>query len=54
MILQNRRLAIPKTLGDFPPLLAIQHHAAEIRVNSMALIETQAVLRDHIKFAAES
>lgn len=53
MILQNDSLAIPKTLSDLLPLFTIQDNAAEVRVYSVALVETQAVLSDHVELAAK-
>lgn len=54
MILQNGCLAISKTLGNLLALFAVQHNATKIRVHGMALVETQAVLGDHIELAAKN
>lgn len=49
VVLQDDRLAITQVFCNPPSLLAIQYHAAELRVHRMILIEPQTVLRNHVQ-----
>ena len=53
MVLQNDRLPVPERLRDPPPLLPIEHHAAEVVVNSVASPEPQRVLCHHVERASK-
>jgi hypothetical protein len=53
VILQDDSLAISQTLRDLPALLAVQHHSTEVLVHGVVFVEAQAVLGDHVEFAAE-
>jgi hypothetical protein len=53
VVLQDNSFAISQTLRDPSPLLAIQHHSAEVLVDGVVFVEAQAVLGDHVELAAE-
>lgn len=51
MVLQNSSLSVAKALRDPLAFLSVEHNATKLRVNRVVLIETQAVLRDHIELS---
>lgn len=53
MILQNSRFPVAQTFSNLPPFLTVQDHASEVRVYSVALVESQAILRHHIELSAK-
>lgn len=53
VVLQDSRFAVTQALGDLPPFLAVQHHASEVGIYSMALVESQAILSHHVELPAK-
>lgn len=54
MILQDDGLSIAKVLCDPLTFFAIQDDTTELRIDSMVLVEPQAILRNHIELSAKN
>lgn len=53
MVLQNDGLSITKMLGNTLSLLTIKDDASKLWVYGVVLVESQAVLGDHVELSAE-
>lgn len=54
MVLQNGCLAVSETFGNFLAFFAVQHNATKVWIYSVALVEAQTVLGDHVELAAKN
>lgn len=54
MVLQNGCFAVSKTFGNLLALFAVQHNATKVWIYSVALVEAQTVLCDHVELAAKN